>query len=698
MKAERFISPPKAELDRLRTPLEPGEREVFEWLDENLAPAWEIYVQPHLNGLRPDFVLLHPKAGIIVIEVKDWDLSSDRYRLRSREEAAPFLEIKTDAGWKSYEVNNPVSKLHLYRDEIQNLYCPSLQGQQMHYLVSGAAIFPRAHSGEVQDLLRESLNHYFKPKDYPLNCALIGSDSLASEEFALRMALNTNPPGMTEAIASELRHWLIEPEYSAEQRVVPDLKGRHKELTESRTSTGYRKIKGPAGSGKSLVLAGRAAKLLADGKSVLVITYNLTLINYLQDLVVRWPMPPDVHARRDIVWLNFHAWCRRAFLALGETEAYRSLWKKHFEAAEKKAKNTDSKQTELKQSETKKTELSDEQLESIFNEAMAKALGQAIDQHPELLESYDAVLVDEGQDFRPAWITLLRRAVKPADKPAEGGEFILVADKSQNIYGTAHLLTEGAMEGCGFPGKWSELSECHRMPIALIPLVSDFASRFLPADSRDLPVVPKERQTELPYYFFGRWVQHFPVPTNRRVIDEVLRLAASKDIEHLPISDITLIVFTQFQGLELVQALEAKGIGCLHTFAPDDRRESRRLKTHFYKGAALVKVTTIHSFKGLECRALVIAADAPTEKGLKSDQLALLYTAMTRLKHTERGAYLTIVCNHDEMADYGRTWPQFVKPSEQDRDKSVEEFLTKLIPSKTSKPLASSASSDHRPA
>jgi hypothetical protein len=40
---------------------------------------WEIYVQPHLNGLRPDFVLLNPRIGIAVFEVKDWDLSAMGY-------------------------------------------------------------------------------------------------------------------------------------------------------------------------------------------------------------------------------------------------------------------------------------------------------------------------------------------------------------------------------------------------------------------------------------------------------------------------------------------------------------------------------------------------------------------------------------------------------------------------------------------
>jgi hypothetical protein len=47
----RIVHPPRSELTRLRTPLTPGEQRVFEFFDKHLAPGWEIYLQPHLNGL-----------------------------------------------------------------------------------------------------------------------------------------------------------------------------------------------------------------------------------------------------------------------------------------------------------------------------------------------------------------------------------------------------------------------------------------------------------------------------------------------------------------------------------------------------------------------------------------------------------------------------------------------------------------------
>ena len=92
----RIISPPADQIDNLRQPLTPGERMVFEFFDTHLAREWEIYLQPHLNGLRPDFVLMNPHAGIAVFEVKDWNLDAMEYVVKEREGRCPILLGKKD--------------------------------------------------------------------------------------------------------------------------------------------------------------------------------------------------------------------------------------------------------------------------------------------------------------------------------------------------------------------------------------------------------------------------------------------------------------------------------------------------------------------------------------------------------------------------------------------------------------------------
>jgi hypothetical protein len=55
---------------------------VLNFFDQILPEGWAICVQPHPNGLRPDFVFLHPVRGIAVFEVKDWDLDAMPYSIR----------------------------------------------------------------------------------------------------------------------------------------------------------------------------------------------------------------------------------------------------------------------------------------------------------------------------------------------------------------------------------------------------------------------------------------------------------------------------------------------------------------------------------------------------------------------------------------------------------------------------------------
>ena len=123
----RFVSPPIDQFNKLRQPLTDGERIVFDLFNAHLPDEWEIYLQPHLNGLRPDFVLLHPQVGIAVFEVKDWNLKAMKYSVKERTGKSPILLGEKDGKKFPLQNENPIEKIYRYKQEIHELYCPRMK-------------------------------------------------------------------------------------------------------------------------------------------------------------------------------------------------------------------------------------------------------------------------------------------------------------------------------------------------------------------------------------------------------------------------------------------------------------------------------------------------------------------------------------------------------------------------------------------
>ena len=106
----RIIEPPRDQHPHLRQPLTAGELRVLDVLDDKLPPEWEIYLQPHFNGLKPDFVLLEPNVGIGVIEVKDWNLDAMPYFVKEHRSGRKEL-YATGADGRDFRVENPFAKI-----------------------------------------------------------------------------------------------------------------------------------------------------------------------------------------------------------------------------------------------------------------------------------------------------------------------------------------------------------------------------------------------------------------------------------------------------------------------------------------------------------------------------------------------------------------------------------------------------------
>ena len=303
----RIIDPPRSQLERLLPELTPGERQLIDFFDEELSPEWEMYIQPHLNGLRPDLVLLNPSVGIAVFEVKDWNLNAMEYFAQGN---PPRLMIRDKHGKIfSKESENPIKKIQLYEDELLNLYCPRLDNKAGQAVITAGLVFTRSSRAKVKEVFNPflSIGMCKFPRYYPI----ASSDDLEARSLDCIFPEHQRSSSiyMSKDTACDLRGWLREPAFAQEQRNPLPLDLRQEHLAQTRTNTGYRRVKGPAGSGKSVVLSARAAELADSGKRVLVVCYNITLLNYLRDLTLRHETPRKV-IRRRVEFLNFHFWCR----------------------------------------------------------------------------------------------------------------------------------------------------------------------------------------------------------------------------------------------------------------------------------------------------------------------------------------------------------------------------------------------------
>jgi len=592
---------------------------VFELFDAHLPIEWEIYIQPHLNGLRPDFVLLHPRVGIAVFEVKDWNLQAMHYEVKERTGKAPVLLAEKDGEHFSLQRENPIEKVHRYKQEIHELYCPRIDGKAGFAAITAGVIFPFSSDRSVKNLFTRSL-HYRGMDQWPQYNPLSGADSVQSGNVNIVFpeCIRKYSKFMSDDLAKDLRNWLVEPDFAATQRQPLELDRTQLSFVKTRTKSGYRRIKGPAGSGKSLMLAARAAELLGEGKKILVVTFNITLLHYLMDIAVRWPQSRG-KSRKDITWLNFHFWCKRVCQENDYDEEYRSLWAE------------------------------DKNVHKVLSIELPDLVSSILDDRHCITSSYDAVLVDEGQDFMPRWWNVLRKVCR------KDGEMLLVADATQDIYGTANSWTDEAMIGAGFPGgRWAELKISYRLPTLALEYCRKFAEQFLPKETVDLPV---SEQSELNLYPCTlKWV-HTRMDLVAQVCrEELFALAVDAEPDLVSIPDITFLTDTNKRGIGVVSELGAKGVKSCHTFS-EDTRESRRKKMGFYMGDARIKATTLHSFKGWESRAIVIFIGESVEQ----KSLALIYTGLSRLKRHTEGSYLTIVSCAKELIPYGKTWPKYVE-------------------------------------
>ena len=271
-------------------------------------------------------------------------------------------------------------------------------------------------------------------------------------------------------------------------------------------------------------------------------------------------MPQEVSHR--IIFDYFHSWCRYVCEETGHKTNYGGLWAQY-----------------------NKQEIWDYRMPKLVSDLYEAP-------NTPNLPTYDAILVDEGHDFTIFWWQTLRKAVK------QGGEMLLVADKTQNIHGTAQAWTDETMKDCGFSGDWMRLRNSYRLPAGIIPILEDFLIKF-PYDTEiDIPPPKAPEDTDLFDKF--RWVQVPPgqLPVDA-CIEEVERLHNDPDIPSVT------FLSEQHTGTPLVNEFKQRGKDIFSTHSKN-WEVSRTAKLNLRPGCAEIVATTVDSFKGWETPHLIV--------------------------------------------------------------------------------------------
>jgi hypothetical protein len=594
------VYPDESELACLPTPLNIGERQVLECLTA-LDDAWIIYVQPRLGLDQPDFIAAHPVSGICAVEVKDWAPGAYRQDTNGR------IEMRSQGGWARTD-EAPRYQAHRYRGAIHDRILALTDGTLEFAQVRGVVVMPRCTTAQARVAIARST-----VQDCERWIEVYGGDDLRHDPtLVLTGSRQQVARDISSACLETLRRSLAEPEAISDQRLPLSLGAGASNIESNPSAARIRRIRGSAGCGKSIGLSARAARLSLEGKDVLVLTYNSTLTHYLRDLAAR--RCRDIGSGLNhITFTYFHELCRRAVDDANIAGAQPAI----------------------------------SPLPGMLNDWETK-----IDQGIEAYRlgfgpRFDAVLVDEGQDFSLKWWNFLRRQVcRP------NGEMLLVADPTQDLYGQRAWTDEERMLGAGFSGSWTDLRGSYRMPPDLTPVVAEFAQLYL-GDWTVNPAVPDDHLQRAGEYrsTVMRWVNTARGEScGERLGHEVVRMLTGNP--DLAPSDVVFLA-NHREGLEAVKVITEAGYEVQHVFGTTEL-EKRKRKMRFLGMTAGVKGCTVHSFKGWESRAVLMSV------GWGDDARRLVYVGLTRVKgdRANRSAFVTVVNSDFGLRAFQRRFEQ----------------------------------------
>lgn len=546
-----------------------GERKVFVALREHLPEDYLVYYEISVKGRYPDFIVIGPDLGLVVLEVKDWRLDS------IAGVTGEGVVLRRDG--EEIVVRNPTQQARDYTlravDTLRKR--PLLaEGERLRFGWGYAVVFTAVtHS----DLEAPSLSGPSLADALGEGVVLTFEDLVAKKLLArLREAVpNISAPRepLNPIQVDEIRGTLypeIRVGWGLTDEDIMQVMDREQERLARTLGEGHRLLRGVSGSGKTLTLICRARHLRTRYPQwrILLVCFNRVLADYL-----RTAIEPD--AQLEVV--HFHGWCRQ--------------------------------QLEAARLTVPPPPTPDDERAAYWDEMLPKMLLGAYEEERCKSGGYQAILVDEGQDFADDWYRTLLRALD-----LETNSLLIALDSSQNIYRRKASWRALGIQAAGrtrvFRVNYRNTQQIFSTAYGMI--------RGL--DTAGMAA----RETEEEYVVPDRVLRQGATPEVRRSRSSA---AASRDAlewirarlaRKVPPEQIMVLGLSWDELLRLETSLDDAGV------------PAQVLRRRGQPGA--VRLSTVHSSKGLDAECVLLLGAHRLDRYDKTEARRLLYIAMTRAR------------------------------------------------------------------
>jgi hypothetical protein len=564
-----------------------GEKRFAERVEQKLDAdylAWyDVPVGP--KHAHPDFVVLHPRRGLLILEVKDWRLDTIRQASKLTWDIVPDGVPKT--------VVSPLEQARHYAHQVVDALARDSQLVHAQGIAQGKVCFPWSYGVVLTRITRKQfeiteLARAIEP--HRVVCSDEMGESVDAEDFQSRLwcMFPTMMRGALTLPQIDRVRWILFPEVRISPQLglfgtaengdepLPDLMRvmdlQQEQLARS-LGEGHRVIHGVAGSGKTLILGYRAEQLAqaaSSSKPILILCYNEPLAVKLEAVMAAKGLADRVLVR------NFHRWCRQQLVAFGQTVPHGMG-------------------------------MFDHMVENVIS-------GVERGQIPG--GQYQAILVDEGHDFQPAWLKLVTQMVDPNTNC-----LLLLYDDAQSIYerGRTRQFSFKSV-GIQAQGRTTILKINYRNSKQILHTASQIAAEFLRAEDKDDDGVPRVHPISCGKD--GRAPLIIRLPSLRDEAMTAADLLSNAHRQGHSWGEMAIICRRHAEIEECAAALQRRRLP----------HQVRKSSGSFDPTADTIKLMTMHVSKGLEFPvvALVGVGDMPGAKQDESEEARLFYVAATR--------------------------------------------------------------------